>query len=160
MKRRHLIFAITAILLLTAALFGRFNFDGVFDGIYLLKGPPGKLFELKDDILLGEYERLIARIEFQAFRERWRSKDKTGDGHPYLKYQWSRNTGKGYFISFFPDGTKFLACFGRYLDDSKNPVKGLFVGGGLPRMAGPSACAGCRRARGEGVQRVHLRRLG
>jgi hypothetical protein len=133
MKLSHLIFAITVILLLTAALFSHFNFEGDFDGIYLLKGPPGKLFELKDDILLGEYERLIAKIEFQAFHERWRSKDKTGDGHPYLKYQWSRKTGKGYFISFFPDGTKFLACFGRYLDDFKNPVKGLFVGGGLPK---------------------------
>lgn len=134
MKRVHqLILAVVLLLFSLSINFGCFSFHGKPDGIYLLKGSSGKLFELKDDILLGEYERLIAKIEFQAFYERWRSKEKAEQGRPYLKYRWSAKDGRGYFISFFPDGTKFLTCFGRYVDDNNNHVRGLFAGGGLPR---------------------------
>lgn len=110
----------------------RFDFGSQIDGIYLLKGGKGHLFELKDNILPGEYHRLIGKVEFEALYSRWRSEKNADKGKPYLKYQWHEKDGRGYFITFFPDGSKFLACFGRFIDDGNKPVKGLFVGGGLP----------------------------
>lgn len=133
MNRARLI--IIAIVLLIFAIIingGHFSFHGRPDGIYLLKGADGRLFELKDRLRLTEYERLIARIEFEALYARWRSKEDAATAPPYLKYSWQKKTGRGYLISFFPDGTKFLACFGRSVEDNINPVKGLFLGGGLP----------------------------
>lgn len=131
MKHKQLLLTTASLLLAASILCGSFNFAGNWEGLYLLKGSPGKLFELKDDILLGEYERLLARIEFQALHERWRSRDAMG-GRSYLKYRWSADPGNGYFINFFPDNSKFLACFGRFDADEDMVGKGLFVGGGLP----------------------------
>ena len=134
MKHSRLKFCIFTILLLAVAILcGRFTFGSAWEGIYLLKGNSGKLFELKNDLALRDYERLVARMEFQALYERWRSKEKAAQGHSYLKYRWDRINGNGYFINFFPDGTKLLACFGGYIDDSNNPIKGIFTGGGLPK---------------------------
>ncbi len=110
----------------------RFDLDGPLEGLYLLKGENGHLFEVKHDILLGEYQRLIGKVEFEALYARWRSETSVDKGRPYLKYQWHEKGGRGYFVTFFPDGSKFLACFGRFVDDGKKAVKGLFVGGGLP----------------------------
>ncbi len=134
MKHPRLNYYIIALLLMTTVILCcRLNFDGKGEGLYLLKGASGKLFELKDNLLLGEYERLIGKIEFQALYERWRSKERAAQGRAYIKYSWSMKSGNGYFINFFPDGTKLLACFGGFIDDFNKPVKGLFVGGGLPK---------------------------
>jgi len=133
MKRARLIICTTIILLVAIGIYGsHFSFHGRPEGIYLLSGADGKLFELKDRLQLTEYERLIARIEFEAFYDRWRSRENAAQGRPYLKYQWNSKKGTGYVISFFPDGTKFLACFGSFADAANNVVKGLFAGGGLP----------------------------
>lgn len=133
MKRVYqLIFAVILLLFSLAINFGSFSFHGRPDGIYLLKSSDRKLFALKDRLRLDEYERLIARIEFEAFYERWRNQDNSATGTPFLKYNWNRKDGAGYLISFFPDGSRFLACLGRFLDTDINSVKGLFVGGGLP----------------------------
>jgi hypothetical protein len=133
MKRTRLIIIAIVFMLFSYGIYSsRFSFHGKPQGIYLLKGAGRELFELKDHLQLVEYERLIAKIEFEAFYERWRSKDKAADGTPYLKYSWGKKTGSGYLISFFPDGSRFLACLGRFPDADSNPVKGLFVGGGLP----------------------------
>jgi len=132
-KRRS--FAALLALVLSLVFFcatTRFDFDGPLEGIYLLKGEKGHFFELKYDILLGEYQRLIGKVEFEALYARWRSEKDVDKGKPYLKYQWHEKAGRGYFITFFPNGSKFLACFGRFVDDGNKPVKGLFVGGGLP----------------------------
>lgn len=134
MKRAHLI--ISAVILLFFAvgvIGGNFSFHGKPDGIYLLRGTGGKLFELKDRLQLTEYDRLITRVEFEALYDRWRSNEEAAHASPYLKYNWHRNSGGGYLISFFPDGSRFLVCLGRFRDADNNPVKGIFVGGGLPR---------------------------
>jgi hypothetical protein len=133
MKLTCLIIIPIIFLLFSYAIYGScFNFHGSPAGIYLLKGAGKHLFELKDRLQLADYDRLIAKIEFGALYERWRSKDKAADGTPYLKYSWSRNAGGGYLISFFPDGSRFLICLGRFPDSDSKPVKGIFVGGGLP----------------------------
>ncbi|HEY6837824.1 MAG TPA: hypothetical protein VI389_03695, partial [Geobacteraceae bacterium] len=38
----------------------------------------------------------------------------------------------GFIRNFLGDGTQLLTSFGRYMDDDKEYVHGLFVGGGLP----------------------------
>jgi len=133
MKRARLIICAIIILIFAIGINGsHFSFHGRPEGVYLLSGADGRLLELKDRLQLTEYARLIARIEFEAFYDRWRSRENAALGRPYLKYQWNRKKGTGYVISFFPDGTKFLACFGRFADAANNVVKGLFAGGGLP----------------------------
>lgn len=129
---RPIIIAIILLLIASGIAVTDFSFHGKPEGIYLLKGTDRKLFALKDHLQLTEYERLIARVEFEAMYDRWRSKKDAAKGAPYLKYSWHKKTGGGYIINFFPDGTKFLACFGRAVDDKNRPVKGLFPGGGLP----------------------------
>jgi len=133
MKRTRLIIIAIILLLFSIGIIGgRFSFHGKPAGIYLLKDTDGHLFELKDQLQLADYERLIARVEFEALYERWRSRDKAADGTPYLKYSWNREDGSGYFINFFPDGSKFLVCLGRFRDADNKPVHGIFTGGGLP----------------------------
>ena len=131
-RKRLVVVTVFLLLFVVFCAVTRFNLEGPIAGIYLLKGEKGSLLELKDDILLGEYQRLICKVEFEALYARWRSEKDANKGKPYLKYQWHEKAGRGYLITFFPDGGKFLACFGRIDDDGNKPVKGLFVGGGLP----------------------------
>jgi hypothetical protein len=132
MKRTRLIIIVSALLLFVLGITSSdFSFHGKPEGIYLLKGTDRKLIVLQDHLKLADYERLIARVEFEALYDRWRSKEKSAQGRPYLKYSWHAKKGSGYFISFLPDGTKFLVCLGRAIDAANNPVKGLFPGGGL-----------------------------
>jgi len=134
MKHPRLIISVTVLLLFSFGITGgRFSFHGMPTGVYLLKGADRHLFELNDQLQLVDYERLIAKIEFEALFDRWRSKDKAADGTPYLKYSWERKNGSGYLINFFPDSSRFLVCLGRFRDADNNPVRGIFVGGGLPR---------------------------
>lgn len=110
----------------------RLIIEGDFEGIYLLKGVNGKLFELKDDLLLGEYERILVKLELERVRAVFRAKDVHDPGRPYLTYKWSNKTGHGYIHDFMPDGSQFLICFGRFRDAKGEIPHGLFVGGGLP----------------------------
>ncbi|MBI1922316.1 MAG: hypothetical protein HYS23_14670 [Geobacter sp.] len=108
----------------------RFNIEGDWEGLYLLKGTEGKLFELKDDIFLGEYERLLFKFNFESLQAQLpEKKSKRG---PYFEYKWQKRRGHGYIHSFFPDGSRFIACFSRFRDSQDKVPKGLFVGGGLP----------------------------
>jgi hypothetical protein len=133
MKRTRLFIIVSTLLLFVLGIAGSdFSFHGKPEGVYLLKGTEGKLISLQDRLQLGDYERLLARVEFEALYDRWRSKEKAAQGRPYLKYSWHGENGSGYFISFLPDGTKFLTCLGRSVDAANNTVKGLFPGGGLP----------------------------
>ena len=135
MSKFHKALLVSVPLFLTVCiLITKFDFRDTWDGLYLLKGEKGFLFELKDDLLLGEYERLLFKFEFDAIRARLftNSPERPNRVTPYLDYSWDSAAGKGYFLTFFPDGTKFLTCLGRYVDDDKRQVHGLFVGGGLP----------------------------
>lgn len=108
----------------------RFDIEGDWEGLYLIRGNGGKLFELKDDILLGEYERLIFKFELDSLRASLPEK-KSARG-PYIDYKWRKNQGDGYIQSFSPDGSRFIVCFSRFRDSLNKVPDGLFVGGGLP----------------------------
>lgn len=113
----------------------KFTIRGSFEGLYLLKGPQGSVFELSDDIVLGEYDRVLLKVEFGALFT------SSGDvAHPdtadqQLKYKWHDRSGSGYLMNHFPDGTKFLLAFGRFLDSQGKIPEGIFVGGGIPVAA-------------------------
>ncbi len=51
-----------AIIIITSV---RFNITGNYEGIFLLRGKKGALFELKDDLYLGEGNRYIAGFDFE-----------------------------------------------------------------------------------------------
>jgi len=122
-----IIFLIIAITALTVT----FNFEGDFEGIYLLKGKV-KLLELKDDILLGEYDRVIFKKDLSWLHSLINNETDHGKNEPYLKLSWSRKAGHGYIYSKSPDGTKLVICLSRFLDSNNMPTHGLFIGGGLP----------------------------
>lgn len=110
----------------------RFSIEGDWEGLYLLKGKNGKLFELKDDLFLGEYERLIAKFDLAAILSPFRGEESPYDRRAHIKYRWHRRQGHGYIQSLSPDGTRFIICFSRFLDSLGKAPRGLFVGGGLP----------------------------
>lgn len=112
----------------------RFDIKGHFDGLFLLKGMHGWKYELKDDLYVGDGDRVISSIDFDDPRFRFSRSlyNKHKPGEAYLYYEWDDKDGSGFFRNFLPDGTQTLNCFGRYMDDDKEYVHGLFVGGGLP----------------------------
>lgn len=110
-----------------------FNFKGRYDGLFLLKGEHGYLFDFTDDIYLGDGDRVICGIDLHdphyiGYNLLHRRKP----GEPYLYYEWDKKDGSGFIRNFLPDGKQLLTCFSRYKDDDGNYVHGLFVGGGLP----------------------------
>jgi hypothetical protein len=111
----------------------RFDIKGHFDGIFLLKGSHGWRYELKDDLYVGDGDRVLWSLDLEdpkfRFSRRFHASVKSG---PYLYYEWDDKDGSGFIRNFLPGGRQILTCFGRYLDDDKEQVHGLFVGGGLP----------------------------
>jgi len=135
MARKHHLYLLIGIFTVAAILFitTRFNLTGRFEGIYILKGPPGKLFELKDDLYLGDGCRVLYAIDFDSIRRNFlRKPPKHKPGEAYLDFEWDSGDGSGYVWNYMPDGRKMLTCFSRFESSSGKIVHGLFVGGGLP----------------------------
>ncbi len=111
----------------------RFDIKGHFDGLFLLQGTNGWHYELKDDLYVGDGDRIIASLDFDDPRYRFfRKVHPKRPSSPYLYYEWDATDGSGFFRNILPNGMQMLTCFGRYMDDDKRYVHGLFVGGGLP----------------------------
>jgi hypothetical protein len=111
----------------------RFDIRGHFDGIFLLRDPHGWRYTLKDDIYVGEGEYLVYALDFDdprfrffSFRKRYKS------GEPYLYFEWDDKDGSGFVRNFLGNGTELFISFGRLVDDDKNLVHGLIVGGAMP----------------------------
>ena len=120
-------------LLIAFALVSHFNITGKFGGLFLLKGKDGALFEVKDDLYLGDGRRLILGLDLDSPRYRiFRFFNRQKPHESYLYSEWDEKTGSGFVRNFLPDGRQILTCFGRYQEDEKQEVHGLFVGGGLP----------------------------
>ncbi len=134
--KRYFRYGGMAVLLLTLLLLFatvRFDIKGHFDGLFLLKGGKGWKYELKDDLYVGDGDRVVYSIDFGDPRYRIsRSLHKDNPGQPYLYYEWDAADGSGFIRNFLRNGTQLLTCFGRFLGDDNENVHGLFVGGGLP----------------------------
>jgi len=121
------------VLALAFILTTRINFKGHYEGLFLLKGKEGALFELKDDLFLGDGSRLILALDVDGPRERlMRFFSHKEQKRPYLYYEWDSSDGTGFVRNYLPGGCELLTCFGRFIDDGGKEVQGLFVGGGLP----------------------------
>ncbi len=118
--------------LLLAFLTTKFTIRGSLDALYLLKGSPGWVFEVKDTILLGEYERVIMKVELGGLFSPVTKDDGRGRSVPEFSYSWDQEEGQGYIKSFFPDGTRLIMSFSRFVDSEGGAPQGVFVGGGLP----------------------------
>ncbi len=111
----------------------KFNFTGNYEGIFLLKGEPGALYELKDDLFLGEGYRYIWGIDFEDLKQFFHGLFEVEAGsEPHLVFEWNGNHGNGFIRNYLAGGKQLLTCFSRFIDDDGREVSGLFVGGGLP----------------------------
>ncbi|HEY6872969.1 MAG TPA: hypothetical protein VI298_09615 [Geobacteraceae bacterium] len=125
--------AALAVPLLVMAVTVHFDIKGHWDGIFLLKGKGWWRYELKDDLYVGDGDRLVWSWDFDDPRFRLaRPLRRHKPGEPYLYYEWDVKDGSGFIRNFLANGTQLLTCFGRYMDDDHEYVHGLFVGGGLP----------------------------
>jgi len=111
----------------------RFNVTGNYEGIYLLEGKAGYLFELKDDLFMNEERRYIGGVDLgHAIRSLKHPFKADALQEPYLSYAWNERAGDGYIRNHFGGGKQLLTYLSRFVDDGGKEVFGLFVGGGLP----------------------------
>ncbi|HEY5995553.1 MAG TPA: hypothetical protein VIU29_00965 [Candidatus Deferrimicrobiaceae bacterium] len=129
--RRRLAYLLLGILV-AVLLLVRFNIKGRLGGVFLLEGKGWRLLELKDDLYLGEGSRLIWGIDFGPIRRKVYEKHFPEKLLPSLEVDWDEGEGNGYVVNRYPGGYAMVTSFGRFLADSGEETKGLFVGGGLP----------------------------
>ncbi len=110
----------------------KFNITGSYEGIFFLRGEGGALFELKDDIYLGEAYRYIAGIDFEPAKQLYDSMFNGRVKGPHLYYKWDEKNGEGFVRNYLASGNQLLTNFSRFRDEFGNTTSGLFVGGGLP----------------------------
>jgi hypothetical protein len=122
---------LVALMLATVKL----NLTHNYEGIFLLKGEDGAIFEVKDDLYLGEGHRYIAGVDLEGIKEffnRILEAHATTITKPSLYYEWNANKGGGFIRNYLPGGKQLLTSFSRFIDDGGKETSGLFVGGGLP----------------------------
>jgi len=125
--------AILGLIVLLTGLVVRINFKGHYEGVFLLKGSGRYLFELKDDLYLGDEHRLIYGLDFDDPLYRIAHLfDRNRHEAPYLAYEWNTKDGEGYIRNYLPDGRQLVTNFSRFTDDLGKEAAGLIVGGGMP----------------------------
>ena len=113
----------------------KFNFTHNYEGIFLLKGQDGAVWEVKDDLFLGEEQRYITGIDLEKEKQFLNRSFKTHPDkikEPSLYYEWNANRGEGFVRNYLPGGRQLLTAFSRFIDDGGKETSGLLVGGGLP----------------------------
>lgn len=113
----------------------KINISHNYEGIFLLKGEDGAIFEVKDDLFLGEGYRYIAGIDLEREKEflnRFFEAHASTIKKPSLYFEWNANKGEGFIRNYLPGGKQLLTSFSRFIDDGGKETSGLFVGGGLP----------------------------
>ncbi|MBT0666516.1 hypothetical protein KI809_19580 [Geobacter pelophilus] len=109
-----------------------FDLEGDFEGIYVLEGKSGKFLEIKDDVLLGEYDRVLFKKDLPWLHALIEREPAHSKNEPHLKLSWNRKAGHGFIYNNSPDGTKFVICLSRFQDSNGKAPRGIFIGGGLP----------------------------
>jgi hypothetical protein len=132
-SKKALILLSLFLFLAVASFFVKFSLTGRFEGVFLLKGKNGALYEIKDDLYLGDGSRVILSLDFERLvyhlPRLFKHKDPS---KAYLDFDWDSRNGRGFVKNMMPGGRQLITFFGRYKDESDNYVSGLFVGGGLP----------------------------
>jgi hypothetical protein len=118
-----------------AALTTQLDISGSWRGLYLLRSDLGRPFLLKDDLLLGEHPRLLAKISFGWARRLLAPPPGPATAGPSLTLEWDQRAGNGLVLNRMADGTELLTMFGRYRDSEGLQPHGLFVGGAVPEVS-------------------------
>lgn len=123
-----------AVILFT--IFTHFDITGRNEGLFLLHGR-NTLFEVKDDLFLGDGDRLIYGIDYDSpkflFARFFKRSKPPEPGTPHIDVHWNCKDGSGYVMNYFGDGRKIFTSFSRFEDSDGLETHGLFVGGGLPK---------------------------
>lgn len=130
---------LAAIALLAAALDVRVS--GHWHGIFLLLAKEGPRLELKDDLFLGDGQRLVTGVSFSRLRRALSGAAVPSPGEPSLEVEWDEHAGSGVVRNHLGDGTEIVTLFARYEDSAGKTTHGLFVGGALPDVAADAALA-------------------
>lgn len=132
-RRRLAVFvSLPLAFLLSVILLTRFDIKGHHEGLFLLKGRDWRPFEFKDDLYLGDGNRLLLHFDTDRIRNLLPMLNRREAGKAYLKYVWDATDGSGYVVNVFPDGKQLMTSFSRFTEDDGKIVHGIFVGGGLP----------------------------
>lgn len=130
---------VVSLLLLSLCFLTRFDFKGHHEGLFLLKGKGWRLFELKDDLYLGDGSRILLHFDTDRIRDLYSRRERHPHGRAYLEYVWDAADGSGYVVNVFPGGERLMTNFSRFIDEDGKAVFGLFVGGGLPLSVLPES---------------------
>jgi len=92
----------------------KINITHNFEGIFLLKGNDWAVFEVKDDLYLGEGRRYIAGIDLEGIKEylnrRFEAHANTPE-IPSLYFEWNADRGAGFVRNYLPGGKQLLTSF-------------------------------------------------
>jgi len=153
-RRRRLRAALGLLAVLLAAFTAatRVTVRGHFYGLYLLKTESGRPLELKDNLRFGDGPRVLAGVSLGAIRELFASQPPAG---PRLEVDWDQADGGGVIKNILADGRELRTFFGRYVDDEKKPVHGLFVGGAISEVAADVTGGRAQNQSGMAVRDAH-----
>lgn len=126
-------YLLIAIPLLVAAFIATYGeFRGAYEGIFLLKGDAPLSFRITDDVYHGEQEQVLFSIPLRFHSSAFAIPQSHADASTLLSCEWDEQTGRGCITSNYPNGTKLVSCFGRFIDGKGEAPAGLFLGGNLP----------------------------
>jgi hypothetical protein len=114
----------------------RLSIEGRWRGLFLLTARDGRPLELRDDLYLGDAQRLVAGVSFDAAR-RWLRGTTAAPipGQAALEVDFDEASGRGLVHNWLGDGRELVTIFGRYVDDEGGRPQGLFVGGATTDVA-------------------------
>jgi hypothetical protein len=133
--------AAAVLVVLLCAFLVRFHLSFRFRGIFLLSGNGRHVLEVKDDLFLGEGNRLIGGIDFGPIMRWIRDLEGKGYGAVGLHLDWDEEEGGGTVVQRFPDGTVLETNLGRFVDETGTEVHGVIIGGaesGSVRLESPA----------------------
>lgn len=109
---------------------------GDYEGVFVFRSNSGEILDIKDDLFLGDENRLLFKLEFEPFIQLFRVRDVIATDSNFLTVNWHRMEGRGYVIDNYPDGRKLLLAFSRFRAENGIIPSGLFLGGELPFSSG------------------------
>lgn len=126
------LFLAAAVTILSSFLASRTEIRGGYEGIFVLRGASPLSFKITDDMYHGEQEKLLFSFAPLPQGSIFSIPNSYANNDTILDCNWNEKTGRGYITSSYPDGSKLVTCFGRFIDGKGEAPSGLFVGGNLP----------------------------
>ncbi len=109
-----------------------FNFNASVEGFFILQGEGNSWYELTDDLVPEDANRLIWAMPLYPFKSFITTKKCDNSSQPCLDFAWDKTRGRGFIKNYWPDGTKLIVNLGRFRDSNAKYPNGIFIGGGLP----------------------------